>query len=66
MGRQNSAPAKDAGQTKSQAVTKSEQAGLNIEYAELGRISRSGEQDKKILRKWLATTIQHRHRWHAS
>jgi hypothetical protein len=39
---------------------------LSTPVEKLGRISRSGEQDKKIRRKWLAAIVQHIHRGHAS
>jgi hypothetical protein len=44
----------------------SQPAGALDPVQKLGRISTSGEQDKKILRKWLATVVQHIHRGHAS
>ncbi len=48
------------------ALRFSQPAGALDPVQRLGRISRSGEQDKKILRKWLATVVQHIHRGHAS
>ena len=41
-------------------------AGALDPVQKLGRISRSGKQDKKILCQWLATVVQHIHRGQAS